>query len=136
MISTTLEERGVPRRKRTSAADAGDVQYVYHPSFSLPNAEEKYWGEQADPIEVPHYELPPEVPEGPSVTRHRRPPLTAVQERMLFLRYNYAKYRLRRALEVRGTGRNRPAGAVRLWNARSEQTRSKVVHANLVLCQP
>ena len=138
MISTTMEERsvtrpGLSRGTAAVAAGAADVRYVYHPSFALPDAEEKFWGEQAEPIEVPHYELPPEVLEDRPVPCHRGPSLTAAKEKTIFLRYNYAKHRLRQALEARGAGRSRPAEAVRLWRARAEDTRSKIVHANLAL---
>jgi RNA polymerase sigma factor (sigma-70 family) len=151
MISTTMEERAVAKREASrprtlsvsrsdeclaklgAASEAPETRYVYHPSFALPGAEEKYWGQQAEPIEVPHYELPPEVLEDPPAPCHRGPSLTADRERTLFLRYNYAKYRLRQAIEARGSGRGRAAETVRLWRARAEESRSKIVHANLAL---
>jgi RNA polymerase sigma factor (sigma-70 family) len=106
---------------------------VYHPSFCRQAALETYWGSRAEPIEVPHYELPPEVVEDTPALGHRGPSLNAEQEKALFLRYNYAKFRLRKATE--GPARGRPAAPeeVRTWRRRAEEVRSKIVHANLAL---
>jgi RNA polymerase primary sigma factor len=135
MISTLMEERHAcgssARRSRPAATDAEEVRYVYHPSFSHPGAEEKYWGAATEPIDVPHYELPPEVLDDPPTPCHRGPSLTAEQERTIFLRYNYAKYRLRRALEARASGR--AAAEAAAWRSRAEDARAKIVHANLAL---
>jgi RNA polymerase primary sigma factor len=74
-------------------------------------------------------------------TFHRGPSLNHEQERALFFRYNYAKFRLRKLLERRssaGTAKRReagpkPADEIALWRRRAEDSRSKIVHANLAL---
>jgi RNA polymerase sigma factor (sigma-70 family) len=134
VISTLPEDRLHVRttaRAGKKAAACEAVQYVYHPSFSLPDAEEMYWGVSAQPIEVPAYELPPEVAEEPPATFHRGPSLNTAQERTIFFRYNYAKFRLRKLLEQRGGARN--AREADLWRQRAEECRGKIVHANLAL---
>jgi RNA polymerase primary sigma factor len=138
VISTLVEERltlRAPRRvckKVPTAATCEETQYVYHPSFSLPDAEERFWGEKAEPIEVPAYELPPEIAEEPPATFHRGPSLNAAQEKSLFFRYNYAKFRLKKVLERRSSARSAKAEEL-LWRDRAEEARSKITHANLAL---
>jgi RNA polymerase sigma factor (sigma-70 family) len=119
-------------KKALAVGTSEEVQYVYHPSFSLPDAEQRLWGADAVPIEVPAYELPPEVAEDPPSTFHRGPSLNITQERTIFFRYNYAKFRLRKLLEKPATGRAWRED-VELWRRRAEECRGKIVHANLAL---
>lgn len=113
------------------AADPMDeMRYVHHPSFTLPNACERFFGEDREVIDVSRYSLPPEVGEAPAAPKSRRSSLSREEERMLFLRYNYAKYRLKKLLEARGTPDEEQ---VALWRRRARAARDKIVHANLAL---
>jgi RNA polymerase primary sigma factor len=135
VISTTLDNRTTASRRGGKPVPAAEletgVQYVYHPSFCLPEAEERYWGAKAQPIDVPPYELPPEVAEEAPATFHRGPSLNVAQEKALFLRYNYAKFRLRRLLERKSSGK--ASSEMDTWRRRAEETRGKIVNANLAL---
>ena len=135
VISTILDSRSAASRRASKRAaaplDAG-VQYVYHPCFSLPEAEERYWGAKAQPIDVPPYELPPEVAEECPASFRRGPSLNCAQEKEIFLRYNYAKYRLRRLLERRSSSKA-PPSEIGTWRRRAEEARGKIVNANLAL---
>ena len=77
-----------------------ETEYIYHPSFSLPEAEERFFGADAKPIEIPCWRdfftlgcddaLP-----SPS----RKGKVKAHEEKTLFLRYNYVRYRLARLVK-------------------------------------
>ncbi len=110
-----------------------DVQYVPHASFGLRETEERLFGEGVR-INVPrwrHYEEPGEgVPA--SLPRRRR--LTAEDETILFLRYNYARYRLSLLIHAqRKRHRNERAGQMVHWFRRAQDTRADLVEANLGL---
>jgi RNA polymerase sigma factor (sigma-70 family) len=78
------------------------------------------------------YELLPEVPDRGEGNCGRRSTLSAEDEKVLFLRYNYAKYRLRKLVGTQGRPYNKP-GQVVTWKKRAEETLVKIVHANLPL---
>ncbi len=109
----------------------GDLHYVHHPSFSLPGAAERFWGPHREQIDIAPYSLLPEVDEGRARTGAGRTLLSPEQERTLFLRYNYAKYRLKKLAEERTTPRRRARAAE--WRRRARGVREKIVHANLPL---
>lgn len=113
------------------ADDTGEIHYVHHPSFTLPATARALWGEDREQINVPPYSLLTEVePEGAAKVRPRRS-LSREQERTLFLRYNYAKYRLKALLDKRSTAKRRERAA--LWAGRARDVREKLIHANLPL---
>jgi len=120
-----------PGGERTEAPPK-PVAYMHHRSFSLPQTARRLWGPDRERIEVPPYSLLPEVEPAEAAPSGGAFRLSPDQERTLFLRYNYAKYRLHR-LQV---GRQRPADRAEqmaLWRRRAEETREKLVHANLPL---
>jgi RNA polymerase sigma factor (sigma-70 family) len=89
------------------------------------------WGPDSEEIYVPYYNLLPLVEDGAAELKPRQYSLTREQEKFLFLRYNYAKYRYNQLLEKRNT-----ASVVRKkeqWCDRAVETREKLVHANLPL---
>jgi RNA polymerase sigma factor (sigma-70 family) len=110
------------------------VDYVYHPSFSLPGAEERLFGERAPEIAVPGYTLMPVFEEPAAAPVRRRPALNAGEERTLFLRYNYARYRLAK-LQARQQRRFTTARArdMALWQERALGLRAALARANLPL---
>ncbi|HUS92794.1 MAG TPA: sigma-70 family RNA polymerase sigma factor [Phycisphaerae bacterium] len=123
----------VSHQEAALGEDAAAMHYVYHSSFSSARTEKELWGPDRPEIHVPLYRLEPE--ELSLGTRSARPgPLSREQEKALFLRYNYAKYRMQKLL------RHRPAGAstdwyadYALWRRRAESIRESLVHANLPL---
>lgn len=107
------------------------LPYIHHPSFSLSNTEETLWGEQREEIPVRDYTLLPQMEEHPTNISTKHNYLSPEEERILFLRYNYAKYRLNRLPEE---PRNPDqAVQVELWTRRAQDVREKIIHANLPL---
>ncbi len=116
--------------KTSAGQERPRVRYIDHPSFTRPETADALWGPDADPIDVAPYSLLPEVADGEEVAT-KRTALTREQEKTLFLRYNYAKYRLDRL-----AGRTATASVQRedrLWRQRARATREKIIHANLPL---
>jgi RNA polymerase primary sigma factor len=148
MISTMLDKSSKKVAAKPSAArrirklraetETGELapklDYIYNRTFSRPDAEQKLWGNDSPAIDVASYCLMPAVEGDRVLTPAKLPRLSADQEKTLFLRYNYAKYRLARLLEAEE--KVRPADLHReadRWRTRAEQTREKLVHANLAL---
>jgi RNA polymerase sigma factor (sigma-70 family) len=116
-------------RGRGGAREA--IRYVHHPSFSLPGAGDRLWGPGREDIRVAPFSLPREVEDGADAPRAKRTALTRDQERTLFLRYNYAKYRLTKLAAAKTTPPRRAQRA--LWRDRARSVREKILHANLPL---
>jgi len=110
------------------------TDYVSHPSFNSSTAEQKLFGGQAEAIEVPHWTHFPEVPEDIQSMRTARTTLSPKDEAKLFLRYNYARYRLSRLAEAQQRRHSaRRARQMRLWHKRAMRARSDLVRANMAL---
>lgn len=110
------------------------VQCVYHPSFAAASTEEKLYGPDAEAIEIPDWTHFPEVAEEIPVTRAKRTVLSAKDEVKLFLKYNYARYRLGKLVEAQ---RRRISVArakqMVMWYQRSALSRANLVRANMAL---
>jgi len=129
-----IEPRPWWARSAEELLEEESIEYVYHPTFSLPVTEERLWGENAEKIDVPRFGLLPEIGETDSRKTRGKALLTAKQEKALFLRYNYAKYRLERLFKKRRKSRralNRTKAMK--WARRAMKTRESLVHANLPL---
>lgn len=119
-------------RKAPSPAAGGD--YVSHPSFSNPGVEKDLFGKNGQPIERPQWTSFPEIPEDAPVRKRGKTALSADDEVKLFLRYNYARYRLgflaqaqqRRFSKVR-------ARNMATWYRRAQEARVMIVEANMAL---
>lgn len=110
-------------------ADREEVDYVYHPTFSLPVTEERLYGDEREEIDIERFGLLPEVGCEPTRKARKKSHLSKEQEKTLFLRYNYAKYRLARC-----TPKEDPTGDEALrWATRAVITREQLAHANLPL---
>jgi RNA polymerase primary sigma factor len=111
-----------------------NVDYVYHPSFSLPQAERRLFGADAPEIDVPQYSLAPVLEESCRSQGRDRGALTADEEKTLFLRYNYARYRLA-GLQARQQRRFSAARAKAMagWQERVLRLRAALARANLPL---
>lgn len=133
-------KKSSPARRRRKTAPrqrpnkAARLDYIHHPSFSLPGTDERLWGPGRRRISVPPYALVAVVGDEPSGRPAERSPLSREDERTLFLRLNYAKYRLNRLLDGRDTcpPAQRKQG-VALWRKRIDQVRETLVNANLPL---
>ena len=145
MATTTIQRRQlshrVPRPAPPSQGRNGrtrkhprrlSVTCIYHASFASRSAERVLWGSDGPEIPVPGYSLLPEIASDSFTVSAQPVRLTAVEERTLFLRYNYAKHRLAR-LYAAAAGGVRSPREQELWRRRAESVREKLVHANLPL---
>ena len=129
----------VPRGLRGEALDTylripPDIRCVKHPSFEDPQTEEKLFGPDAEQVYVPAWCCPPEVPENRPASRIRPIKLTAQQEVLLFLRYNYARWRLQRIIVAQRRRRclSRALEMV-MWYKRMLRSCGELVRANMAL---
>ncbi|MFP4139532.1 MAG: sigma-70 family RNA polymerase sigma factor [Phycisphaerae bacterium] len=110
-------------------ADCEDIAYVYHPTFSLPVTEERLFGDDREEIDIERFGLLPEVGHEPTRKARKKSHLSKSQEKTLFLRYNYAKYRLARCKPKKD-----PTDDDALkWATRAVIVREQLAHANLPL---
>ncbi len=108
--------------------------YVEHPSFAEASTELELFGRQADRINVPEWRHFSEVPEESSAPARGRKSLSAHDEALLFLRYNYAWYRMAKLMVKQG--RRRALGRAKkavMWARRAQGIRSDLVRANMPL---
>ncbi|KPK42739.1 MAG: hypothetical protein AMK72_14045 [Planctomycetes bacterium SM23_25] len=108
--------------------------YVPHELFGSASAEGTLFGPDAEEIEIPGWTQFPEAVDEAPVARGPRARLSAEEEKVLFLRYNYARYRLSRLIEAQ----LRRATAARarkmiVWYQRAMKGRADLVRANLAL---
>ena len=110
------------------------VRYVDHPSFDQPGIEQDLFGSQAKSISVPRWRHFSQLPDNGSPVPRARTSVSHDDQSLLFLRYNYAKYRLARLL-ARRPGRRCGAcvADVGLWHGRAQEGRSNLVEANMAL---
>ena len=108
------------------------VDYIDHESFLLPDAEEQFFGPDAERFEVPLWS-PPSDPVK-MLELAKKITLTAEQEIAMFLRFNYARYRLH-LLVTTAQARSSPqlAGQMVMWHARALEERANLTRANLAL---
>jgi len=110
------------------------IDFIDHPSFCRPNIEEELFGKRATKIDVPQWASFPEVPEEVKLRKRRRTTLRAEEEVGLFLRYNYARYRLSKLAEAQQKRFSKTrARQMVLWYERAQRTRCDLVRANMAL---
>lgn len=110
------------------------IGYVHNVIFSGPATEGQLYGEDAAPIDVPNWTHFPEVAEDVVFNKGKRNVLSAADEVTLFLKYNYARYRLGKLLEAQ----ERRVSVARarqmiLWYQRAMVARADLVRANMAL---
>jgi len=112
-----------------------EIDYVPHPSFSRPAVEDEYFGSGADDIEIPSWTQFAEVPDDVQTSgRKGKSRLSTAEEKALFLRYNYARYRLHLLVESQRNRRTLPrAKDMLVWFRRVLKARADLVRANLPL---
>lgn len=108
-----------------------DVECIYHPSFAQAATEEKLFGPGIGQIVPPAWNIVADTDDSEAHTRSR---LTHEQEVQLFLRFNYARYRLAKL----ATAQARRASLVRAremlrWHTLAKQAREALVAYNLAL---
>ena len=109
------------------------INPVWDPSFAEPGARARYFGAKAKAVKIPSWQLFPETPD--AATRlPRRKVLSAEDEKQLFLRYNYARYRLSELAEAQRK-RTTKVRAVEMldWHERMQTVRDELVDANMSL---
>jgi RNA polymerase sigma factor (sigma-70 family) len=113
---------------------AASQECVLHPSFELSCTEGELFGPDAPEVKVNAWASFPEL-QGDIPPRHQGcAPLGSADEIRLFLRYNYARYRLANLAKMAGkkSSRARTAEMYR-WYRRAMKLRSDLTGANLAL---
>jgi len=111
-----------------------DIRCVKHVSFENPDAAERFFGSEAEQVHVPAWCYPPEVPEERPANTIRPIKLTAQQEALLFLRYNYVRWRLQRLIaEQRRRCCLSRAKEMVMWYQRALRSCGELVRANMAL---
>ena len=110
------------------------VDYMDHASFGKSVTEDALFGENVAAIEVPGWCDFPDAPEESTLPRAKRRNLNAEDEASLFLRFNYAKYRLSGLVSPRPRRLSaRKVGQMVLWYRRAMKARANLVRANMAL---
>jgi RNA polymerase primary sigma factor len=108
------------------------IEYVGHPSFTQPGGERELFGDTGADVSQ-SAALPSDILDDPS--ENQTPTLSAEEERRLFLRFNYARYRVFRIVDgAKGKGLTGPALAQLLtWAQRANDLRAAIVQINMPL---
>jgi len=110
------------------------IDYVYNVIFPAATTEGQLYGEDLVPIDVPNWTHFPEVAEDVVFNKGKRNVLSAADEVTLFLKYNYARYRLGKLVEAQS--RRIAVARARqmlLWYRRAMIARADLVRANMAL---
>ncbi len=138
--ASSPSELGTPNglsesERRTYARIPVKIDHVPSDLFGQPGAEDKLFGPKADDIEIPLWTCFPEAVEDVKpVRKGRRSRLSGKEEVLLFLRYNYARYRLGGLLagQLKRATLGRAKQMV-VWYDRAMEARADLVRANLAL---
>jgi len=111
------------------------IDYAYDPSFLSPATCESLFGDEAPEIEASHWVHFREVPEDVCLRpRKRKTTLAAQDEATLFLRYNYARYRLAKLADAQNKRKSvARAKNMVMWFKRALHARANLVRANMAL---
>jgi RNA polymerase sigma factor (sigma-70 family) len=105
-----------------------------NPLFRLGTTEERLFGPSSEPVPTPRWRQYPETEDAEAAMPKVRTRLSAQQERTLFLRYNYARYRLSRLMAAQSRRfAPRRVSEILLWYRRALETRAALVGANMAL---
>ena len=110
------------------------ISFVPNKSFALPDAEKNLFGDEAAEVTIPQWTHFPEIPEDNPTVRKTRKALTKDEEARLFLRFNYARFRLGQLIEkqLKRFSLRRSEEMV-MWYSRVRSTQDTVVDANMAL---
>ena len=111
--------------------------YIYNAGFDSEGAEDDLFGENATQIAPLVWTNYAKFDEETPLTLQQPKVLKAVEEKHLFLRYNYARYRLCKALEKRKrrgqSASQNLLAEIETWQQRVARTRSDLAQANMAL---
>jgi len=111
-----------------------DLEWIPNEAFNQPETEHDLFGPSSPQVQVPTWVDRPEAQDDQPTPRTGRRRLKPSEEVMLFLRYNYARFRTSRLLKAQ---RAHPSLArarqIILWYRRAMQIRSDLVSANMPL---
>ncbi|MHC4983002.1 MAG: sigma-70 family RNA polymerase sigma factor [Planctomycetota bacterium] len=108
------------------------VRYIFNDCFAESDIERQLYGPEAPEIEVPIWSPSEDLARG--VRLAKKLTLTPEQETTMFLRYNYARYRLALLVGSRRSRSSRKlASEMGMWMARAAKVRANLVRANLAL---
>jgi len=110
------------------------VEHVHHESFSQRATEKELFGSESQEVSVPRWTHFPEVPEDSPAARKARKALSKDQEATLFLRFNYARYRLGELTrkQAKRFSKRRSEEMVK-WYQKVRATQACIVDANMAL---
>jgi len=110
------------------------IDYMPHPDFRLAATGDRLFGPDSEPVHVPPWRPFPEVGQGEVSPPKARSFLSRDQETLLFMRYNYARYRLAKvmAAQKRRFARSRAAEAVS-WYRQALDVQAGLANANMAL---
>lgn len=112
------------------------IYFVPHPIFSLSSTQKKLFGVGAEVIEAPNWVLSHEIKdENDKPKTQKRKFLSPQEEVTIFLRYNYARYRLSKLIEAQKEEcfSLLRARELLLWHKRVLNLRSDITTANMGL---
>ena len=110
------------------------VQYVPHPDYHLVATERRLFGADAEQIAVHEWREFPQIDDPGLSPAKRRRALSRQQEAELFMRYNYARYRLAGLMALqRRRFSERRVGRILMWYRRVLSGRAALVGANMPL---
>jgi RNA polymerase primary sigma factor len=109
------------------------IDYIYDASFAFEHTEEELFGEGSH-VDVPEWTYFTEVAEEVPSHGGKRTVLSPRDEAKMFLRYNYARYRLSKLLEAQRK-RQTPARAKQMvhWFRGALKDQARLVQANMAL---
>ena len=129
-----LQAIGENQRQLVLEALAGPLYFVPNPLFRRANAADRLFEKGLDisPAKVGWYH--PMVDDLATMSAPTSSLLTTAQERHAFLRYNYARMRVKKAARkfLRAPGR-KSAREIAFWQRRTRETRDIIAGANLAL---
>ena len=110
------------------------MDYVAHPDYRLASMEKRLFGPAAEQIPVAQWRQYPELEDPDQDMPRVRPNLSQQQEALLFMRYNYARYRLAGLVTAqrRRFAQSR-VSEVLLWYRRDLEARAALANANMAL---
>jgi len=123
-----------PEDRRLYQSMPATMDYVPHVSFSGRDTERQLFGPDAEEVPVVRWRQYPELDEPGHSPPRLRAQLTRSQEKVLFLRYNYARYRLSQLLRAQNR-RFAPSrvGPMLTWYRRVLSVRAALTNANMAL---
>ncbi len=110
------------------------VDYVPHPDYRLAATERELFGREAEDIPVPSWQQFTEMDEPRARPATTRANLSRRQETVLFMRYNYARYRAAALMSAqRRAFSSRRAREILSWHRRAAANRADIAGANMPL---